>query len=141
MKRKIISFLIGVFVATSSIVAQETEVLPIGLTNQEKSLIVDFSFNATRVSPPPSEEVRTSAQWEEVEYLVIRWTNQFSNIQRQIVEAAIQECQVLIVTQNPAAVESYLQSNGIDLTKVEFINAASNSIWIRDYAGNTHRVS
>lgn len=137
MKRKIISFLIGVFVGTSSIVAQETEVLPIGLTNQEKSLIVDFSFNATRVSPPPSEEVRTSAQWEEVEYLVIRWTNQFSNIQRQIVEAAIQECQVLIVTQNPAAVESYLQSNGIDLTKVEFINAASNSIWIRDYAGNT----
>lgn len=137
MKRKIISFLFGVLVGTSTLVAQETEVLPIGLTNHEKSLIADFSFNSTRVSPPPTEEVRTSAQWEEVEYLVIRWTSQFSNIQRQIVEAAIEECQVLIVTQNQASVQSYLQSNGIDLTKVEFLNAASNSIWIRDYAGNT----
>src|SRR5690606_17603494 len=33
--------------------------------------------------------------------------------------------------------QNYLVSNGIDMTNVEFLNAPTNSIWIRDYAGNT----
>src|SRR5690606_24362402 len=61
----------------------------------------------------------------------------FQNIQRQIVEAAITECKVIIVTQNQSSVENYLTSNGIDLTNVEFLSTGSNSIWIRDYSANT----
>lgn len=117
--------------------AQQEPLLPKGLSENEKGLVSDFQFKSSRISDPPSVPVRTMAEWEEIEYLVIRWTNGFQNILRQIVEAAVQECKVLITTQNPGAVSSYLTSNGIDLTNVEFLNAPSNSIWIRDYAGNT----
>ncbi len=113
------------------------EVLPKGLTPEEQNLISSYQFTGTHLTPPPSLPVRTAAQWEEVEYLLLRWTSNFQNIQRQIVEAAVDECKVIIVTQNQSSVENYLTSNGIDLTNVEFLNAGSNSIWIRDYSANT----
>lgn len=113
------------------------EFLPKGLTPEEQNLISSYQFTGTHFTPPPSLPVRTAAQWEEVEYLLLRWTPDFQNIQRQIVEAAIDECKVIIVTQNHSSVENYLTSNGIDLTNVEFLNTGSNSIWIRDYSANT----
>ena len=113
------------------------EVLPKGMTQEEQSLVSDYQFTGTAFTPPPSQPVRTPAQWEEAAYLLLRWTPEFQNIQRQIVEAAVDECKVLITTQNPASVQTYLTNNGIDLTNVEFLNAPTNSIWIRDYAGNT----
>lgn len=113
------------------------EFLPKGLTPEEQNLISSYQFTGTQFTPPPSSPVRTAAQWEEVEYLLLRWTPNFQNIQRQIVEAAIDECKVIIVTQNQSAVANYLTSNGIDMTNVEFLNTGSNSIWIRDYSANT----
>lgn len=123
------------FLFSSSLFSQE--VLPKGLTPHEESIISSFEFKGSQFTPAPELPVRTAAQWEEVEYLLIRWTPEFQNIQRQIVAAAIDECKVLIATQNQASVQNYLTSNGIDLTNVEFLNAPSNSIWIRDYAANT----
>jgi len=138
MKKQITFFLLlTLFFGMSTLYSQETELLPKDFSENEKSIIADFQFYGTRVTPPPTSPVRTSAQWEEVEYLVIRWTNEFQNIQRQIVQAAVEECKVLITTQNQASVQNYLVSNGIDMTNVEFLNAPTNSIWIRDYAGNT----
>src|SRR5690606_26400614 len=138
MKKQITFFLLlTLFFGMSTLYSQETELLPKDFSENEKSIIADFQFYGTRVTPPPTSPVRTSAQWEEVEYLVIRWTNEFQNIQRQIVQAAVEECKVLITTQNQASVQNYLVSSGIDMTNVEFLNAPTNSIWIRDYAGNT----
>jgi len=123
------------FANSASFYAQE--ILPKGLTPQEENIITSFQFTGSELTPAPELPVRTAAQWEEVEYLLLRWTPEFQNIQRQIVEAAIDECKVLIATQNQASVENYLTSNGIDLTNIEFLDAPTNSIWIRDYAGNT----
>lgn len=122
-------------VSLSSMSAQE--VLPKGLTPEEKRILPTYKFAENERTPPPTLPVRTAAQWEEVEYLVLSWTPQYQNIQRQIVQAAVQECKVLIATQNEASVRTYLTSNGVDLTNVKFLNAATNSIWIRDYAANT----
>lgn len=135
MRQFYLGILLSLFLNSNSSYAQE--VLPKGFTQEEQSLISNFQFTGTQMTPAPDLPVRTSAQWEEVEYLVIRWTPEFQNIQRQIVEAAITECKILIATQNQASVQNYLTSNGIDLTNVEFLNAPSNSIWIRDYSGNT----
>ncbi len=117
--------------------AQQESILPQGLSEQEKGLVADFQFKSTRITPPPAVPVRTAAEWEEIEYLVIRWTNGFQDILLQIVQAAVEECKVLITTQNQGAVSSFLSSNGVNMSQVEFLNAPSNSIWIRDYAGNT----
>ncbi len=72
-----------------------------------------------------------------MEYLVVTWQPSFPNILRQIVQAAVQECKVIITTQNEASVANYLTTNGVDLTNVTFMNEDWDSIWIRDYAGNT----
>lgn len=122
---------------TASLNGQNQGDLPKGLAENEKSLITSFQFYKSRVTLPPELPVRTMAEWEEIEYLVIRWTPSFQNILRQIVEAAVEECKVLITTENSGSVSSYLTSNGVDITNVEFLDAPSNSIWIRDYAGNT----
>lgn len=127
--------LFSIFALNSHLFAQE--ILPKGLTPEEQNLISSYQFSGTNLTPPPSLPVRTSAQWEEVEYLVLGWSPGYENIQRQIIAAAIDECKVLIATTNSTSVANYLSSNGIDLTNVEFINEPINSIWIRDYAGNT----
>ncbi len=136
MRHFYFGILLTLFLANSNFIHAQ-EILPKGLTPQEESIISSYQFTGTQMTPAPELPVRTAAQWEEVEYLLIRWTPEFQNIQRQIVEAAILECKVLIATQNQASVQNYLTTNGIDLTNVEFLNAPSNSIWIRDYAANT----
>ena len=129
------SFII-LFFSVFYITAQEE--LPKGLTETERDLLPQFKFNSHRlISDPPEGPVRAAAEWEEVEYLLVRWTNSFQNILRQIVEVGVQECKVIITTQNESSVTSYLTNQGVDLTNVEFLNTGSNSIWIRDYGGNT----
>jgi agmatine/peptidylarginine deiminase len=127
--------LFGLFSSLSF--AQETDVLPAHLTEGERSIISEYNFTGNRFTPPPSGPVRAAAEWEEVEYLLITWQPSFPNILRQIVEAAVQECKVIITTENETSVANYLQSNGVDLTNVIFMDEPFNSIWIRDYAGNT----
>ncbi|WP_397362882.1 agmatine deiminase family protein [Olleya sp. R77988] len=135
-KQKFTVLLFLVFFVQANI-AQDNTVLPKGLTETEQSLVSQFQFKSSVATAAPSGPVRAAAEWEEVEYLVVRWTSSYQNILRQIVAVGVTECKVIIVTQNQSSVSSYLTSNGIDLTNVSFLNAASNSIWIRDYAGNT----
>ena len=120
-----------------SISHAQQEPLPNYLTDTEKSVLEEFEFRSAQRTPPPTGDVRAMAEWEEVEYLVITWEPSFPNILRQIVAAAVNECKVLIVTQNESNVSNYLSSNGIDLTNVTFMNENWDTIWIRDYAGNT----
>ncbi|QNJ97241.1 agmatine deiminase family protein [Constantimarinum furrinae] len=116
---------------------QESTVLPKGLTETEKGLIADFRFKQSMKTPPPTGPVRTMAEWEEVEYLLVTWEPAFQNILRQIVAVGVNECKVVITTQNQASVASYLTAGGVDLTNITFMNEDWDSIWIRDYAGNT----
>ena len=44
---------------------------------------------------------------------------------------------MIITTQNQTSVANYLTAGGIDLTNVIFMNEPWDSIWIRDYGGNT----
>ncbi len=137
MKRFYFYYIFFFFISPSSLFAQEQKTLPNGLTNSEKALITNFEFRNSQITPPPSTPVRTMAEWEEVEYIVVSWDDGFKNILRQIVDAAVKECKVLIVTRSQSSVSSYLSSNGVDTTNVRFLNANSDTIWMRDYAGNT----
>ena len=128
-------FLLLSVVSTSILWSQNP--LPKGLTQSEKISLGSISFTQNRVTDPPTEPVRAMAEWEEVEYLVITWESNFQNILRQIVAAAVNECKVIITTQNQSSVSNYLSSAGIDLSQVIFMNENWDSIWIRDYASNT----
>ena len=98
------SIITSLLVVFFSLSALGQEVLPKGLTENEKELLTDFNFRSSRISIPPSGDVRTMAEWEEIEYLVITWAPNFQNILRQIVEAAVIECKVIITTQNETSV-------------------------------------
>ena len=97
--------------------------------------------SATIYTTPPSEEVRTMAEWEEIQALTITWSTGY-NIQEetilsQIVANAVQECQVIIICEEESEVESYLLSQGISTDNVNLIKTDFNNIWIRDYGQNT----
>ena len=97
--------------------------------------------SATIYTTPPSEEVRTMAEWEEIQALTITWSTGY-NIQEetilsQIVANAVQECQVIIICEEESEVESYLVNQGINTENVNFIKTDFNNIWIRDYGQNT----
>ena len=139
MKSAIIKLIFFTLFSLNSAVVfgQENTDLPKGPTENEKQLLTHFQFRNAQVTAPPSGAVRAAAEWEEVEYLVLSWQSSFQNILRQIVAVGVNECKVIIATQNQASVSTYLSSFGIDLTNVIFLNVPANSIWIRDYAGNT----
>lgn len=139
MKNNYTKYLLVLIMALQTVfaISQEKPNLPHNLTETEKALISDFQFRSPQFSPPPSGPVRAAAEWEEVEYLLVTWQPNYPNILRQIVQAGVQECKVIITTQNETSVANYLTNNGVDLTNVIFLDVDWDSIWIRDYAGNT----
>lgn len=123
----------------SSTFAQQFD-LPKGMTEQEKLIMDDYlsTFNDKGITtPPPFTNIRNMGEWEEVEALVITWTNSFNTIQSEIVDAAQEECIVIIHCTDSNQVKTILSNNGVPDSNLEFIEAPYDSIWIRDYFGNT----
>ncbi len=111
--------------------------LPKSLTPQEKLLMQEYYFNNNikGYSYPPSSKVRSAAEWEEIDALIITWTS-YTSVLREIVRAAVNECKVYIVCSDSNTVKSYLTSGSIGLTNVRYVIAPYNSVWVRDYSAN-----
>ena len=90
---------------------------------------------------PPSFNVRTMAEWEEIEALTITWSTGYGIteeiILKQIVEHAVNECDVIIICNDQNTVATYLSAQGISSPNIYYIETNFNSIWIRDYGQNT----
>lgn len=116
----------------------QTAELPIFETEAERQLsplpIVPIGINT-----PPNGPVRSMAEWEELQALIITWNGQ-NNILTEIVRAAKEECNVVICCENQNVVsqaKTKLTSSGVDFsTNVSFVVAPNNSIWVRDYGPN-----
>lgn len=90
---------------------------------------------------PPVFPVRTMAEWEEVQSVVVTWTS-YSGILKQIVRAAKAECEVIIVCSSAATVEAYLLNSSYggpldDLSNIVFLEQDFNSVWVRDFGPET----
>ncbi|MDP2303908.1 MAG: agmatine deiminase family protein [Ignavibacteria bacterium] len=130
MKTKII-FLLYLFLFAANLLSQD---LPHYLTNEEKEKLKTYipPIGLTEYTNPPSRQVRTMAEWEELEGIIITWTS-YTSILRQIVDYAQEEGKVYIVCSDSNSVKTYLTSGGVPLTNVKYIIASFNSIWVRDY--------
>jgi agmatine deiminase len=125
---------------------ESEEILPNYLTESEKRAIEDGDFvisnNRGISTPPPYDNLRNMAEWEEVQALTIAWAG-FPSILKQIVSAAKEECEVVILTFSPADTEAYLTANNeggdgfTDMSNVTLLEADYDSIWMRDYAANS----
>lgn len=125
------------------------EPLPRWLTPAEEELMRTHSFSAEAIdgrglTTPPSgfTELRTMAEWEEIQTLTIGWTY-FFPILKQIAAASQDQCEVLILSENVSQTESYLLTSNAggpafeNLDNITIIDVDLNSIWMRDYAANT----
>ena len=99
---------------------------------QELSLIDDCPSRSLIIPTPPPAPVRTMAEWEEVQAVLISWKN-YPIILKDIVRYSVEECQVVIFAQYPESVTDYLMSEGISLDNVTILSDPFNSVWIRDY--------
>jgi len=108
--------------------------LPHYMTDKEKELSKNYQYNffPTDNTNPPPTPVRTMAEWEEVQGVIVAWTS-YTTIIRQIVDYVQDECQVFIVCSDSNSVKTFLTSGGVPLVNLRFIVAPFNSVWCRDY--------
>lgn len=96
---------------------------------------------ARGITTPPDFEPRTMAEWEEVQSVIVAWTS-YPGILKQIVRAAMQEVQVIIVCDDAADVTAFLAETGnggsiTDLSNILFLEDDYDSVWSRDYGPET----
>ncbi len=136
LSKTCLTLLLAIFIfgEINQIQAQSPVHLPKGMTEAEIPLMDAYLRNvqATGIVNSPTSPVRTAAEWEEADALVLAWQS-YPNILRQIVQHAKEEVEVVIVTNNPTSVVNYLSGGGVDTSNVTFINENTNSIWIRDF--------
>ncbi|MCH2215318.1 MAG: agmatine deiminase family protein [Flavobacteriales bacterium] len=133
-----------VLLATSINAQHSLEILPRYMNESEKQKMQNYSFPLLEKgteTPPPFDNLRTMAEWEEIQALTITWQG-FPGILKRITRAAAEETTVIIFSENPSDTQSYLLSNAAggplnSLENVQIVDAESNSIWMRDYGANT----
>ncbi len=108
--------------------------LPANMTDKEKEIYKTYvpPVTITDDPNPPPTPVRTMAEWEEVQGLIVTWTS-YTPVIRQIVDYAQEEGFVFIVCSDSNSVKTYLTSGGVPLINLKFIVASFNSVWCRDY--------
>ncbi len=134
------------FTLSAALIAQETStILPAGFAPGEKEQFGDYLRNQQQplstqgvITTPPGGNLRTMAEWEEIQALTITWTS-YTTTLREIVRHAVAETKVYIIAaaSDTTSIKNTLTSNSIPLTNVRFIVAPYNSVWMRDYGQNT----
>jgi len=131
-----LAFLVALFLVGG--LNSQTIELPRFATDEERR-IESPAFLPIGITTPPTSPVRSMAEWEELQALIISWNGQ-NNILTEIVRAAREECTVVICCENQSVVtqaKTKLTSSGVNITsKVTFLVAPNNSIWVRDYGPN-----
>jgi len=112
----------------------QNQILPRYLTAEEKNRLPFYTppHFPGEITDPPPYPVRTMAEWEELQGILITWTS-FQSILAQIVDYAQEECSVYIVCSDSNSVKTYLTNASIPPDNIQYIVTNYNSIWIRDY--------
>jgi len=108
--------------------------LPNFMTEDEKKIYPNYippRGNDKDINPPFSK-VRTIAEWEENQAIMVTWTS-YTSILAQIVKYIQPECICVIICTDSNSVKSTLTSNGVPLVNLRFLYASFNSVWCRDY--------
>ena len=112
-------FLLAAGICCTSVHAQN---LPHWMTEDERALLPYYlqQHDDLRDIQIPDFVPRASAEWEEIQALMITWTT-YTSILKPIVDAAQEECLVYIVCTDSNSVKNSLASSGIPLTNVKFV--------------------
>ncbi|HRQ64328.1 MAG TPA: agmatine deiminase family protein [Xanthomonadaceae bacterium] len=111
--------------------------LPRGFTREERDRWRLPELDRAMRAPPPVL-VRAMAEYESNRGLLIRWGSQNSVLTEMTVAVTTLDssASMYIVVSGPSlesSARSTLQGAGADLSRVHFLTAPSDSVWIRDY--------
>ncbi|MBN8679221.1 MAG: agmatine deiminase family protein [Chitinophagales bacterium] len=137
---KKIYYILFCLLAFSPRAHSQDDPLPRGLSVVEQLLLSQRKPAAPPpgfgIVDPPSSPIRAMAEWEELQALVVTWRSQKA-ILAQIINAAKQECKVVVACTDIPTCQNELSNYGVDWSQnVDFLQAPSNSIWVRDYGGS-----
>ena len=108
-----------------------SEELPIGLTLEEKTRLHEI-YSMGRQTEPPAGPIRNIAEYERMQGVLIRYPFGISvDLISEIAEDTKVYCLVSESQQNSAI--NALNSGGVNIENVEFINGSTDSYWTRDY--------
>ncbi len=121
----------------AGIVDDDPNPLPRNLTEAERGLPLGVPVSPTKMAPPTGE-VWTPPEYADNQGLLIRWGSYNSVLTEMTVGITTGDPDgvVYILVSSPslqASATSVLQGAGADMSQVEFILYASNTVWIRDY--------
>jgi agmatine/peptidylarginine deiminase len=138
MKKQYLLLFLLICTAIYQATAQDLTPLPHYPTPEEqvrtKAYLDSVTSSISVLSPtPPPAPVRTMAEWEEVQAVLITWVPFYDDILGEIVRHSVEECEVVIFTDSPSTVTSYLNSQNIPMENVSLVFTEYDSIWIRDY--------
>ena len=103
-------YALGIALTISSFAFSQETPLPRGYSQEELEMITRGDIPTTSSSrgittPPPYPNLRSAAEWEEIQALTIAWTG-YPGILKQIVAAARLETRVLILSEDVQATEN-----------------------------------
>ena len=81
-------------------------------------------------TPPPTGEPRFVGEFEPMQGVMIRYP---LGIPTSLVAQLSNNCHVYCITQQQSSAQSTFQSAGVNMDNVTFVNAPSDSYWVRDY--------
>lgn len=132
-------FLVGLFLGSSVVIGQETlyefQTRTHMVSPEELGLKDDIGkgFVAT---PPPGGKVRSIAEFEHNEGVIVAYSGQFG-IPFNLIASMAQVAKIYTVVAN-ASVENTVRNlyiaNGVDITKCVFVHGPLNSYWARDFS-------
>lgn len=99
---------------------------------------VELNAQGQIFDTPPDGSIRTAAEWEEIQALVVTWRDYKATL-AEIIRYAQEECKVIVHATNATTAQNEL-ANTYNVPigpNIEFVSQPSNSLWIRDYGANT----
>lgn len=110
----------------------EEELLPIWETPEELEFRAHFQRKAFVSDPPPVGPIRNIGEFEPCTGALIRYPLGLPyNLIRELTEDVM--LFVIVNSANYASAVANFVANGVDTSRVDWVIAANNSIWTRDY--------
>ena len=129
-KRVLILALLGM-TALAAVRAQETKPdwMRWHYLSEEEMTMPVRATNFTE-TPPPTGEPRFVAEFEPMQGVMIRYP---LGIPTSLVAQLSNNCRVYCITQQQGSAQSTFQNAGVNMNNVTFVNAPTDSYWVRDY--------
>ena len=131
MKKLLYSFVMVAMMMGTAVQAQETKPdwMRWHYLSEEEMNTPVRAINFTE-TPPPTGEPRFVAEFEPMQGVMIRYP---LGIPESLVAQLSNNCRVYCITQQQSSAQSTFQSAGVNMSNVTFVNAPTDSYWVRDY--------